>query len=73
MLPVIPVLQFIMQYVCAEFLPCLEKHGKTCHLLLSPEDTYFIQTTEDADGMRVIVRYANVRLILSGAFFNSKD
>ena len=52
----------------AEFLPCLEKHGKTCHMLLSPEDTYLIQTAEDADGMRIIARYTNVSLLFQLSF-----
>jgi len=40
-------------------LPCLEKHGKSCHMLLSQDNSYFIQTTEDADGMQVAARCAN--------------
>jgi hypothetical protein len=46
----------------AEVLPCLEKHGKSCHMLLSRAEVYFIQTTEDADGMQVAARCANVCL-----------
>jgi len=44
----------------ADVLPCLEKHGKSCHMLLSQDNSYFIQTTEDADGMQVAARCANV-------------
>ena len=45
----------------AEFLPCLEKHGKSCTLLLNPDDVHVIQQASDTDGMQITVRWARVR------------
>lgn len=42
------------------FLPTLEKLGKRCQLLLSPEDVHFIQAVSDTDGLHVSARLANV-------------
>ena len=44
----------------AEFLPCLEKHGKTCRVLLSPGDMHLVMAPDDAEGMRIIARFAAV-------------
>ena len=43
-----------------EFLPCLEKHGKSCTLLLNPDDAHVIQQSSDTDGMQLTVRWARV-------------
>ena len=44
----------------AEFLPCLEKHGKVCEMLLSPEEVHLIQSVSEADGMHITARWAVV-------------
>lgn len=44
------------------FLPTLEKLGKRCQLLLSPEDVHLIQLPADTDGLQVTARLANVRV-----------
>ena len=44
----------------AGLLPTLEKFGKTCQLLLSPEDLHFVQSTQDTDGMLIAARFAVV-------------
>lgn len=53
-------------------LPCLEKHGKSCHMLLSPGDAFLIQTTEDADGMQISARCSNAELFCEGFKIESK-
>ena len=45
----------------AELLPALEKHGKTCQVLLGPVEVVLVQTTGDADGMHITVGLAKVR------------
>ncbi|KAL0029993.1 hypothetical protein WJX77_012183 [Trebouxia sp. C0004] len=39
-------------------LPTLEKFGKTCQLLLGPEDLHLVQTSQDTDGMHITARWA---------------
>lgn len=34
-------------------LPTLEKFGKTCQLLLGPEEVCFVQSSQDTDGMKI--------------------
>ena len=46
------------------FLPTLEKFGKSCQMLLSPEDVHLVQGAADADGLVVTARLANVGLRL---------
>lgn len=41
------------------FLPTLEKFGKSCQLLLSPEDVHLVQGPADADGLVITARLAN--------------
>ena len=41
-------------------LPTLEKFGKTCQLLLGPEDLHLVQTSQDTDGMQITARWAVV-------------
>lgn len=43
------------------YLPTLEKFGKHCDLMLSPEDVYLIQDVTDADGMQIVARLSGVR------------
>ncbi len=45
-----------------QFLPCLEKFGKHCYLLLTPTDVYLLQDVDTTDGMQVSARLENVRL-----------
>jgi len=45
----------------AGLLPALEKHGKTCHVLLGPEEVCLLQTTGDADGMQIFISLGLVR------------
>lgn len=52
--PASPVLQTC--HCPAEFLPCLERHGKVCRALLSPTELYLVQTTEESDGMLITLR-----------------
>ncbi|KAK9809651.1 hypothetical protein WJX73_000253 [Symbiochloris irregularis] len=40
------------------FLPCMEKHGKTCTLLAGPTELHFVQLEKDTDGMHVTARWA---------------
>jgi len=47
----------------AELLPALEKHGKTCHVLLGPEEVCLLQTTGDADGMQIFISLGLVRCL----------
>ena len=42
------------------FLPTLDKFGKKCSLLLSPEALYLVQDVNDADGMQVAARLCSV-------------
>ena len=42
------------------FLPCLEKHGKTCTLLAGPDDLHLVQYPLDTDGMHITARWAKV-------------
>lgn len=44
------------------FVPTLDKFGKTCQLLLGPQDVYFIQTGVNTDGVHVTARLSRVRL-----------
>ncbi|EFN57453.1 hypothetical protein CHLNCDRAFT_142941 [Chlorella variabilis] len=50
------------------FLPTLEKLGKRCQLLLSPEDVHLIQAVADTDGLQVTARLANVVLFEEEGF-----
>jgi hypothetical protein len=43
--------------VHAVFLPTLEKFGKTCQLLLAPNEIFLIQTTANTDGPHVVARF----------------
>ena len=43
-----------------QFLPCLEKFGKQCYLLLTPNDVYLLQDAQDANGMHTSARLENV-------------
>jgi HUS1 checkpoint protein len=45
-----------------QFLPCLEKFGKQCYLLLTPTDVYLLQDVDTADGLQVSARLENVRI-----------
>ena len=45
----------------AGLLPALEKHGKTCQVLLGPEEVCLVQTTGDADGMQIFISLGLVR------------
>uniref|UniRef100_A0A061RQ64 Checkpoint protein n=1 Tax=Tetraselmis sp. GSL018 TaxID=582737 RepID=A0A061RQ64_9CHLO len=40
------------------FIPTLEKFGKTCQVLLGPEDIHFIQTGINTDGVHITARIA---------------
>jgi hypothetical protein len=42
---------------CAAFLPTLEKFGKSCQALISPESFILVQTPIEADGAQVAVRF----------------
>lgn len=42
---------------CAAFLPTLEKFGKSCQALISPETFILVQTPIEADGAQVYVRF----------------
>jgi HUS1 checkpoint protein len=44
-----------------QFLPCLEKFGKQCYLLLTPTDVYLLQDVDTTDGLQVSARLENVR------------
>ncbi|PRW59440.1 DNA damage checkpoint isoform A [Chlorella sorokiniana] len=50
------------------FLPTLEKLGKRCQLLLSPEDVHLIQGVTDTDGLQVTARLANAVLFEEEGF-----
>ncbi|KAL3150371.1 hypothetical protein ABBQ32_000210 [Trebouxia sp. C0010 RCD-2024] len=39
-------------------LPTLEKFGKTCQLLLGPDNLHFIQASQDTDGMQITASWA---------------
>ena len=43
-----------------QFLPCLEKFGKQCFLLLTPTDVYLLQDVDTTDGMQISARLENV-------------
>ena len=45
-------------------MPTLEKFGKTCQLLLGPEDLHLVQTSQDTDGMQITARWAAVSRLL---------
>lgn len=45
----------------AGFLPALEKQGKTCSMLLGPEELLLVQTPQDTDGVHVTARLTVVR------------
>lgn len=47
--------------VLSGFLPTLEKFGKTCQLLLGPEELFFLQTGLNTDGPHVSLRFQAVR------------
>lgn len=42
-----------------QFLPCLEKFGKQCYLLLTPTDVYLLQDVDTTDGLQVSARLEN--------------
>ena len=44
----------------AGLLPTLEKFGKTCQLLLGPDNLHFIQASQDTDGMQITASWAVV-------------
>lgn len=46
----------------AGLLPTLEKFGKTCQLLLGPDNLHFIQASQDTDGMQITASWAVVRV-----------
>lgn len=50
----------VVTFTCAGYVPLVDKFGKRCYLLLSPEDTYFIVTENLSDGVEVVVRLPNV-------------
>lgn len=50
------------------FLPTLEKLGKRCQLLLTPDDVHLIHSVADADGLQVTARLANVVLFEEEGF-----
>lgn len=54
------------------FLPTLEKFGKHCLLLLSPEDVHLVMGPSDADGLVVTARIANV-VLFDPERFNCKS
>ena len=43
------------------FLPTLEKFGKSCHMLLSPEEVFFIQTAVNSEGAHLTAKINVVR------------
>lgn len=45
-----------MNVLKRRFLPCLDKFGKQCYLLLTPGDVFFIQDAKEADGMQISAR-----------------
>lgn len=47
-----------------QFLPCLEKFGKQCYILLTPEDFYILQDSNDADGIQTSARLEHVSRVL---------
>ena len=47
-------------FVYTGLLPTLEKFGKTCQLLLGPEDLHFVQSGQDTDGVQITARWAVV-------------
>ncbi|GIL98554.1 hypothetical protein Vretimale_3914 [Volvox reticuliferus] len=40
------------------FLPIIEKFGKTCQVLLGTDEVHFIQTSLNTDGVHVTARFA---------------
>jgi hypothetical protein len=44
-----------------QFLPTMEKFGKTCYLFLTPTDVHLIQDQDNADGTQTSARLDNVR------------
>ena len=46
--------------VSAGLLPALDKFGKTCQLLLGPQDVHFVQTSQDTDGVRITACWSTV-------------
>lgn len=44
----------------ADFLPTIEKFGKTCQVLLGADEVHFIQTSLNTDGVHVTARFAAV-------------
>ena len=52
---------FILR-VSAGLLPALDKFGKTCQLLLGPQDVHFVQTSQDTDGVRITACWSTVRI-----------
>ena len=51
--------------ISAGLLPTLEKFGKTCQLLLGPDNLHFIQASQDTDGMQITASWAVVRFHLA--------
>mmetsp|Transcript_37394 Transcript_37394/g.94509 ORF Transcript_37394/g.94509 Transcript_37394/m.94509 type:complete len:187 (-) Transcript_37394:55-615(-) len=53
------------------FVPTLDKFGKTCQLLLGPQDVYFIQTGVNTDGVHVTARLSRDTLFEEEGFLIS--
>jgi HUS1 checkpoint protein len=47
------------------FLPTIEKFGKSCQLLITPEQFCLVQTTLNTDGPQVCARVNTVRARMS--------
>eukprot|EP00884_Botryococcus_braunii_P015936 jgi/Botrbrau1/3025/Bobra.0070s0021.1 len=48
-------------------LPTLDKHGKTCQILISPDDLHIFQLpSTDTDGMHIVARWTNAALFEPG-------
>ena len=50
-----------MRVLERQFLPCLEKFGKQCFMLITPDDVFILQDINDAHGMQTTARIDNVR------------
>lgn len=50
------------------FLPTLEKFGKTCQLLLGPDEVYLIQTSLNTDGVHSTAKLASDTLFEPGSY-----
>ena len=49
-----------------EWLPALERQAKHVHILLCPDDTFFVQSPADTGGAAVVARWRNVRAVVTG-------